>query len=130
MSQRFFIATAVCGHVGKGWGVDKDFAIKAKNKKEAAAIARQIPRVKHDYKKAIRNVWEVTFEEYINQKQVNDNDPFFKISNSSEQAAVCHNLDVYRLYDEEEERKYKGKKKVSKKAYLLRYSDYSDRYVG
>ena len=57
--RRFFVVTAVCGHVRRGWGIDKDFAVVADSAKEAAAIARQLPRVKHDLKMAIRNVREV-----------------------------------------------------------------------
>lgn len=121
--MKYFIATTVCGHVGRGYAINKDFAIRANSKKEAARIARYIPRVKHDYKYAILGVKEVSYEEYVFQSHINSEDPFLNAKNSREQAYRCNDLTIYRLNDSDNDLKYQKKRKVSEKAYQLRYCD-------
>ena len=116
--RRFFIVTAVCGHVGRGWGIDKDFAVAAYSAKEAAATARQLPRVKHDMKMAIRNVREVDKKEYDEQILRNREDSFFSCSQKREQNYLCPHLDKYRVSDG---KRTGGRKKVSRKAYMNNY---------
>ncbi len=113
----FFIVTAVCGHVGRGWGIDRDFAVQAQSAREAARIARQIPRVKHDMKMAIRNVVEVDRTEYDEQILRNMHDPFLLCSAKREQNYLCPNLERYRIRDDSR----KKKPKVSRRAYLNNY---------
>ena len=115
--RRFFIVTSVCGHVGRGWGIDKDFAVAADSAKEAAQKARQIPRVKHDMKMAIRNVREVDKKGYDEQILRNREDPFFSCSAKREQKYLCPHLDKYRVSDG----KRPGGHKVSRKAYVNNY---------
>lgn len=122
MIRKFYIVTAVCGHVGKGKGIDRDFAIRASSAKEAARIARNLPRVKHDMKYAIKNVEEVDYEGYRRQRLINDNDPYLNCSNRQEQNLLCPQLDFYTI---EEEEKVK-KQKVSEKKYFNSYCYHSD----
>jgi hypothetical protein len=60
--NKHFIVTAKCGHVRRANFIAIDFPVVASNGKEAAAIARQLPRVKHDHKDAILGVREVSYE--------------------------------------------------------------------
>jgi len=60
--KKFYIVTAKCGHVGKSKYILIDFPVIAEDGREAAKIARQIPRVKHHHKDAIRNVEESSFD--------------------------------------------------------------------
>jgi hypothetical protein len=82
--NKFFIVTAKCGHVRRANYIPIDFPVASLNGKEAAAIARQLPRVKHDHKDAILFVREVSREEYDRQSFINKNDPFLRITNRRE----------------------------------------------
>lgn len=126
MNENYYVVTAVCGHVGKGRGIDKDFAVRAFNGKEAARIARDLPRVKHDMKGAIKNVVEVDFERFERQILINDNDPFLRCRNRQEQNLLCPQLDFYTI-EKEEKRK---KQKVSEKRYFNNYCYHSDSMRG
>ena len=54
--MRYYRVEALCGHVGKGRCIRKEFGVVASNGKEAARVCRTIPRVKHDFKEAILSV--------------------------------------------------------------------------
>lgn len=133
--NKFYIVDTVCGHVGKGRCVIKSFAIEAENAKEAAAIGRFIPRVKHHYKYAIQNVHEVSLEKYVIQKLFNEFDPYLHVSNRSNQTMLCEDLEILNLSDLREETDYKRSSKVGRKKYINNYMmDASDineyRYAG
>lgn len=72
-----YLVTALCGHVGRNWGIVKCFPIKAESRKEAARICRGIPRVKHDNRHAILEARKVSKEEYLEQLEKNRADPYF-----------------------------------------------------
>lgn len=80
---------AKCGHVGRDNYIDKVFAIKAMTGKEAAAIARQLPRVKHHHKDAIRYVREIDSERYKEIMTMLKEDPYMQCRNIQEQRARC-----------------------------------------
>lgn len=88
--MKLFKVTAKCGHVGKNYYVIKSFPVQASDGKEAARIARNIPRVKHHHKDAIISVEEITLAEYYLLIQQNKNDPYFS----------CQNIQDQRRYDE------------------------------
>ena len=88
MKLKFFRVTCKCGHVGRQFFVRIDFPINADSGKEAAAIARQLPRVKHDHKDAILNCVEIDYEEYQILQKINNNDPYLKCKNPQEQAHI------------------------------------------
>lgn len=94
MGKKYYIVDAVCGHVGKNNGIIKSYAVYAKDGRHAASVARQIPRVKHDYKYAIRNVREVQFADYLIQIMINADDPYLNVRNRQEQNAFQEELQV------------------------------------
>lgn len=98
----FFEVEAKCGHVGMNKYVLKNFYIKTDSAKKAAYIIRNVPRVKHDHKDAIRNVREITYEEYVEGSKRMESDDYFRIHNSSEQKGL---LSENVFYEEYEERK-------------------------
>ena len=96
----FFEVEAKCGHVGKNKYILKNFYIKTDSAKKAAYIIRNVPRVKHDHKDAIRNVREITYEEYIEGAKKMGMDDYFRIHNSSEQKTILTENVFYEEYEE------------------------------
>lgn len=86
--KKYFSVETKCGHVGKLNCVWIKFAICAENAKEAAAKARQIARVKHHHKNAIKEVSEITFDEFCKLKAINDADPYLHAKNHREQLQI------------------------------------------
>lgn len=86
--MKYYEVTAKCGHVGKNNCIFITFACVAESGKEAAAKVRLYKRVKHDHKDAIRNVNEITFEEFMELKAENDADPYLHCKNSQEQRKI------------------------------------------
>jgi len=87
-SYKPYIVKTKCGHVSKRFYIEISFPIKARNGREAAAIARQIGRVKHDHRFAIIEVRAVTQEEFDLQVKTNNQDPYLKVKNKQEQDKV------------------------------------------
>ncbi len=122
MKDKFFKVTAVCGHVGRKNGLLKDFAINTNSAEDAAKIARDLPRVKHHNKKAIRQVVEITREEYFELLDKNRKDPYFSCTSIQDQNKTCEDirLSVIKMKTEkdytetrDERLKYKFKKRRS-----------------
>lgn len=88
MKLKFFRVTCKCGHVGKQFFIRIDFPVNAESGKEAAEIARSIPRVKHDHKDAVLNCVEIDKEEYLILQKINNNDPYLQCKNPQEQAHI------------------------------------------
>ena len=86
--MKYYEVTAKCGHVGKNNCIFITFACAAENGKEAAAKVRLYKRVKHDHKDAIRNVNEITFEDFMKLKAENDADPYLHCKNPQEQRKI------------------------------------------
>ena len=86
--KKYFSVTTKCGHVGRLNCVWIKFAICAETAKEAAAIARQIARVKHHHKNAIKEVVEITVDEFCKLKAINDIDPYLHAKNHREQLQI------------------------------------------
>ena len=87
--MKYYRVLAKCGHVRRNNYILKNFYLKAFTAKEAAFVVRYLPRVKHDKKDAIKNVEEISFEEYEAGRLENNLDPYFKVKNSSEQRLFC-----------------------------------------
>ena len=83
--MKYYKVNAKCGHVGRGHYMNKDFFVKAENGKEAAQRVRFAARVKHDWKYAINSVELIPQDEFIRGLELQDNDLYFKVTNSSEQ---------------------------------------------
>ena len=121
MKNRFFIVKTKCGHVGRNFYIPISFPIKARSKTEAASIARQIPRVKHDHKDAIISVEEVDQITYENQQESNDNDPYLTVHTKCEQDKIMP-LISYRLIEDPHYNKVEIRNKRSSAQYRLRKS--------
>lgn len=90
--KHYYAVTAQFGHVGRGKYLPKTIAIMAETGEEAAEKVRWMPRVKHHRKYAIMNVKKITKDEYLELKQENKNDPYFKARSDKEQKELCPNL--------------------------------------
>ena len=97
-SKKYFMVIAKCGHVGKKNYIPVKFAVVAESGKEAAKKVRQFPRVKHDHKDAILDVRCITLEEFLEIKEINDNDPYLKSHSRQEQNLIV-NLDERMVAD-------------------------------
>jgi hypothetical protein len=86
--KKYFSVETKCGHVGKLNCVWIKFAISAESAKEAAAKARQIARVKHHHKNTIKEVIEITVDEFLKLKAINDVDPYLHAKNHREQLQI------------------------------------------
>ena len=88
--EKYFMVIAKCGHVGKKNYIPIKFAVIAESRKDAAKKTRAFPRVKHDHKDAILDVKCITFEEFLEIKEMNDNDPYLKCHSKSEQKLITN----------------------------------------
>lgn len=61
----YFKVQVKCGHVGKDYYFPGELYITAENGREAAKVARVMPRVKHDHKDAILSVSEIDVDSYV-----------------------------------------------------------------
>ncbi len=114
--MKYYIVTAKCGHVGKGYYIPIDFPIKAESKTEAAKIARNFPRVKHHHKDAILDCREVSFEEYNATREKNKADMYLYCHSSSEQRRLC-NLEDRVIKEAKNETQFNRNDKIE---YLLK----------
>ena len=125
----FYEVKAKCGHVGRKFYALKTFAIKAENGREAARIARDIPRVKHHHKDAIVDVKKIEYDRYIEIIEMNQDDPYFKCHNVQEQRDYIDNdiyPEVFRVRQHKDgcsiKKIHKGKTLVKKpKTYIRNY---------
>ncbi len=76
MNSKYYLIETMCGHVGNNKYIPIVFPVTALNKETAIEKARNIPRVKHTYKRAIISVKEVSYDEYLNQLEVNSKDQY------------------------------------------------------
>lgn len=88
MKNKYFKVICKCGHVGKKYFIRISFPVVAMTKKEAAEIARYIPRVKHNHKDAIIDCIEISYSEYIELKAINNNDPYLNCGCKQEQKII------------------------------------------
>ena len=121
--MRYWKVDAKCGHVKKNRFVIKTFYVKAEDGKEAAAIVRWKPRVKHHHSDAIRNVIEIDREEYLVGLKTQHDDPFFQVKSKQEQKVKCVGLD-YETYYEEKPTIYKKKTTLASEIFELSGSEY------
>lgn len=103
--MNYYKVDAKCGHVGRYYYIIKSFFVEACDKKEAASLTRQIPRVKHHQKDAIRKVEQISYISYLVGKERNKLDPYFFVTNSSEQRRKCP-LIASMIIPEEKEKIY------------------------
>ena len=89
-TKKYYEVIAKCGHVGRKNYIPVKFAVVAESGKEAAKKVRQFPRVKHDHKDAILDVRCITLEEFLEIKEINNNDPYLKCHSRQEQNLIIN----------------------------------------
>ena len=114
--MKYFMVTAKCGHVRRNNYTLMNLFIKADSKKDAASIARGVGRVKHHHRDAIRDVVEISFDEYIEGLKANDQNSYFQVHNSSDARAFLSELDIYNEKEIERYRKPQHKWKILEKS--------------
>lgn len=113
--MNFYEVKAKCGHVGRKNYLIKSFAVKAESAKIAASIVRNIPRVKHHHKDAIRQVIEITESRFHEINEFNRNDPYFCCACIQEQKLY----DIGEILEEEEsELDYREREEIRKPIYI------------
>jgi hypothetical protein len=127
--MNFYKVIAKCGHVGKTRYYKGVFYLKAENGKDAAAKARQLPRVKHNHKDAILAVQKVGYDEFITGKKEQSENPYFKCKNSTEQKLIVDKIakDIYTETNIEQHRKSKDDR-LAKLAVLRRMFRKENKY--
>ena len=124
--DRYYAVNTKVGHVGKGKYIEVTFAIKAENGREAARIAREMPRVKRDNPDAILDVDEISYEEYLELIGNNKKDPYFSCTCRQDQNRLCP--DIYKrvknLYEEVDSEEYQEKRRIRLEYYIrkLKYN--------
>ena len=86
--KNFFEVIAKCGHVGRNKYIPIKFAVEAESGKDAAAMVRRFPRVKHDHKDAILSVAKIDSTRYLEINAINDNNPYLKCKSKYEQRLI------------------------------------------
>ena len=89
-TKKYYEVIAKCGHVGRKHYIPVKFAVVSKSGKEAAKKVRQFSRVKHDHKDAILNVRCITIEEFLEIKEINNNDPYLNCHSRKEQNLIVN----------------------------------------
>ncbi len=130
--EKFYAVETKCGHVGRRRCVIITFPIKAKSGKEAANIARRIPRVKHDHKDAILSVKHITEEEFLSLLENTNNDEYLHCKNIQEQRERCADLNgrvIFDSYFNEDKKKEDREQRLiyKKKKYLSLLA--SEKYI-
>lgn len=101
------------GHVGRHYYIEKTVAIRANSAKEAAALVREMPRVKHHHKDAIRYVNKIDEERYLSILKERAEDPYMHCSNVQDQRRRCSLEKI----PEAEEFKRKHREKPGRKCF-------------
>ena len=86
--MNYYLVLCKCGHVSRDFYMPIEFCVRATDGKEAAKIARTIPRVKRNHKDAILRVMKVSKEVYDFQNEINDNDPYLLCKSKHEQKQI------------------------------------------
>lgn len=105
MEKKYFAVTTKCGHVGKGKFIIKTFAVMAEDGKEAAEIARWLPRVKHHNKECILDVKKISEDMYQALLEENSKDLYFQCHSVQEQKEKCPEVyeETQELYSKEKD---------------------------
>ena len=95
-SINFYEVVTKCGHVGRSYYIPITFGVSAENGKEAAAVARDIGRVKHDHKDAILSVKQIDEDRYWEIIEENNNDPYITCKSKHDQKRILDSI-MYRF---------------------------------
>ena len=86
--MNYYLVLCKCGHVSREFYMPINFCVMAETGKEAAEIARTIPRVKRHHKDAILSVSKVSKEVYDFQNKINVRDPYLLCKSKHEQNEI------------------------------------------
>lgn len=114
LKLKMFEAVCKCGHVGKTHYVIIRFPLMAQSRKDAARIARQMPRVKHDHQDAILDVIKIDQKRYFELCEINNHDPYLHCTCIQEQNAIDL---TDRLMDEDHSNHFTSRKEENKKTF-------------
>ena len=114
MTKKYFAVTVKFGHVGQHKCIIKTVPLTAESGKEAAYLARWMPRVKHHDKHAIIDVKEIDLEAYFILMIEKSLDPYFQCKNIQEQRNECEGIEDEVQYMEENEIDYESREKARK----------------
>lgn len=118
--KNYYEVIVKCGHVGRNSYVPIKLAIIAESGKEAARIARQFPRVKHDHKDAILKVTKIDYERFLEICKINDDDPYLKCHSKHEQKQI-RNLEERLVADTHNvKRTYNKQERIDRITYKAR----------
>ena len=104
--MKYYKVEAKCGHVGKSKYILKWFYIKAEDGCQASKIVREKPRVKHHHKDAIREVIEITYDEYYAGCKLSSLDMYFH-SHCRQEQITCNCVDINDILYEKEDITFK-----------------------
>ena len=82
LTKKYFLVTAMCGHVGRLSYIPKNFAVRAYTASEASQLVKKFPRLKKQRKDVILNCIEINRKQYLIQRDINRRDPYLN--------AKCH----------------------------------------
>ena len=116
--MNYYKVMAKCGHVKRNNYILKTFYVCAIDGKDAASIVRNISRVKHHQKDAIREVEMISFDEYSDGLNKNLSDPYLNVHNPKDQKIYCEFADGEIIREEEP---VLFKKKTHAKRRLIEY---------
>lgn len=103
--MRYYKVYAKCGHVGRGYYVEKCFAVKAVTASDAAVKVLKLPKVKKQLKNAITKIEEVDFETYRILMIENQSDIYLTAHTKSEILDVIYNERLRNSYKREKRKK-------------------------
>lgn len=98
-TTKYYICLCRGGHVGIHNYIPIKLAIIASSAKEASEKAKTKPRVKKNRKGSVIETKEVSYTEFINQYNSNNDNPYFKCHSTQDQRLFC-NLDSELVHDE------------------------------
>ena len=87
--NKYYAVETMCGHVGRNKFIRITFPIWAESGKKAAAIAKQMPRVKKHQKDVILDVKRISEKEYYEILEINKDDPYLHIHCIQDQRRYC-----------------------------------------
>lgn len=88
-NKNYYKVVAKCGHVGRCSYVPIVFTVVAENGKEASRKVREFPRVKHNHKDAILSCEKISLEEFLQIKEINNNDPYLHCKSKHDQNMIA-----------------------------------------
>ena len=117
----YFMVTAKCGHVGKGFYYKGNFYITAENARAAAKYVRDYPRVKHDHQDAILSVDEIEYQDFICGKTEEMKKPYYHCTSKQQQALYWDAISEFIFEDSHQEELLETSLKKTARHSLRRY---------